>query len=143
MIMGQLALVVAAAFTGAAIYVSVCEHPARLQLDDRAMLAQWKPAYKRAAAMQGSLALIGTLLGLIAWWQSGNWVWLVGSLALITPWPFTLLVIDPTNDRLLATDLQQAGPESHALIEKWGRLHAVRTALGVLAVVLFFAASLH
>jgi uncharacterized membrane protein len=142
MIAGQLALVVAAAFAGTAIYVSACEHPARLALDDRAMLTQWKPAYKHGAAMQASLSLIGTILGLIAWWQSRNWLWLAGSVSLIAPWPFTLLVIKPTNDTLLATDPQQAGPASRALIEKWGHLHAVRTALGVLAAILFFAASL-
>ncbi len=135
-------MVVAAAFAGTAIYVSACEHPARLQLDDRAMLTQWKPAYKHGAAMQASLSLLGTILGLIAWWQSRNWLWLAGSVSLIAPWPFTLLVIKPTNDTLLATDPQHAGPASRALIEKWGRLHAVRTALGVLAAVLFFAASL-
>jgi hypothetical protein len=133
---------IAAAFAGVAVYVSTCEQPARLALDDRAMLTQWKPAYKHGAAMQASLSLLGTILGLIAWWQSRNWLWLVGSVSLIAPWPFTLLVIKPTNDRLLATEPQQAGAHSRALIEKWGRLHAVRTALGVLAAVLFFAASL-
>jgi len=142
MIAGQLGLMVAAAFAGAAIYVSACEHPARLKLDDRAMLTQWKPAYKHGAIMQASLSLIGTILGLIAWRQSRNALWLAGSVSLIAPWPFTLLIIKPTNDALLATDLQQAGPASRALIEKWGRLHAVRTALGVLAAALFFAASL-
>ena len=106
------------------------------------MLTQWKPAYKRGAAMQASLSLIGTILGLIAWWQSKNALWLAGSVSLITPWPFTLFVIKPTNDTLLATAQQEAGPNSRALIEKWGRLHAVRSALGVLAAVLFFAASL-
>jgi hypothetical protein len=142
MLSGQLALVVAAAFAGAAIYVSVCEHPARLQLDDRAMLTQWKPSYKHGAAMQASLSLIGTILGAIAWWQSGNWLWLAGSVSLILPWPFTLFVIKPTDDTLLATELQEAGPHSHALIEKWGRLHAVRTTLGVIAAALFLSASL-
>jgi len=142
MIVGQLALVVAAAFAAAAIYVSACEHPARLALEDRAMLTQWKPAYKNGAVMQASLSLLGTVLGLTAWWQSRNALWLAGSVSLIAPWPFTLLVIKPTNDRLLATELSQAGPLSRALIEKWGRLHAVRTALGVLAAVLFFTASL-
>jgi hypothetical protein len=142
MIVGQLALVVAAAFAGTAIYVSACEHPARLKLDDRAMLTQWKPSYKHGAAMQASLSMVGTILGLIAWWQSKNLLWLLGSVSLIAPWPFTLFVIKPTNNALLATDPQQAGPASRALIEKWGRLHAVRTALGVLAAILFFAASL-
>jgi uncharacterized membrane protein len=142
MITGQLALLVAAAFAGAAVYISACEHPARLKLDDRAMLIQWKPAYKRGTAMQAPLALIGTVLGLVAWWQSRNWLWLAGSVSLITPWPFTLFFIRPTNDALLATEPQQAGPNSRALIEKWGHLHAVRSVLGVLAAVLFFAASL-
>ena len=142
MIAGQLALVVAAAFAGTAIYVSACEHPARLQLDDRAMLTQWKPAYKHGAAMQASLSLLGTILGLVAWWQSRNWLWLAGSVSLIAPWPFTLLVIKPTNDALLATDPQQASPASRALIEKWGRLHAVRTVLGEYATIFFLAASL-
>jgi hypothetical protein len=142
MIVGQLALVVAAAFAGTAIYVSACEHPARLKLDDRAMLTQWKPSYKHGAAMQASLSMVGTILGLIALWQSKNLLWLAGSVSLIAPWPFTLFVIKPTNNALLATDPQRAGPAIRALIEKWGRLHAVRTALGVLAAILFFAASL-
>src|SRR5206468_2216100 len=142
MLSGQLALVIAAAFASVAIYVSACEQPARLKLDPRAMLTQWKPAYKRGAAMQASLALIGTIFGVAAWWQTGQWLWLAGAVSLILPWPFTLIVIKPTNDTLLATEIQDAGPQSKALIEKWGRLHAVRTALGVLAAVLYFSASL-
>ena len=142
MITGQLALLIAAAFAGAAVYVSACEHPARLKLDDRAMLTQWKPAYKRGAAMQASLSLIGTILGLVAWWQSKHALWLFGSIALISPWPFTLLVIKPTNDALLGAELRDAGSATRVLIEYWGFLHAVRSALGVLAAVLFFAASL-
>ena len=141
MLTGLLALAVAAAFAGAAVYVSLCEHPARLALDDRALLTQWKPSYRRGAAMQASLALIGTLLGLAAWWQIGGWLWLAGSVSLILPWPFTLLVIRPTNNLLLATDLQEAGSRSRELLETWGRLHAVRTALGVLATLLFLSAS--
>jgi len=142
MLSGQLALMIAAAFAGVAIYVSACEQPARLKLEPRAMLTQWKPSYKHGAAMQASLALVGTILGVVAWWQGGHWLWLAGATALILPWPWTLLVIKPTNDELLATALTAAGARSQSLIEKWGRLHAVRTALGVLAAVFYFAASL-
>ena len=142
MLAGQLALTTAALFTGAAIYVSLCEQPARLQLDDRALLIEWKPSYKHGAAMQAPLALIGAALGFAAWWQAGDWRWLAGAIVIISAWPNTLLVIKPTNDELLAIDPANAGPRVRVLIEKWGRLHAGRTAIGVLTTILFLWALL-
>ena len=141
MTIGLLALTVAALFTGAAIYVNVAEQPARLMLDDRA-LNEWKPSYKRGAAMQASLALVGFVLGMVAWWQGSHPGFVIGALAIIAPWPWTLLVIKPVNDALLATAPEQAGPPSRALIERWGGLHAVRTALGALASLAFLWACL-
>lgn len=133
MAIGLLALMAAAIFFGAAIYVNVAEQPARLTLEDRALLTEWKPSYKRGAAMQAPLALLGFVLGLIAWWQSSHPGFLIGAIAMIAPWPWTLLGIKPTNDALLATDPERAGPQSRALIIRWGGLHAVRTALGAIA----------
>jgi hypothetical protein len=137
MLLGLLALVAAAIFTGAAFYVNVAEQPARLTLDDRALLTEWQPAYKRGAAMQAPLALIGFLLGMLAWWQAAHPGFLIGAIAMIAPWPWTLIVIKPVNDALLATALDQAGPPTRALIVKWGTIHAVRTALGALAAIAF------
>jgi hypothetical protein len=137
MIIGLVALTVAAVFTGAAIYVNFAEQPARLTLDDRALLAEWKPSYKRGFAMQAPLAVIAFLLGLIAWWQSGQQGFLIGAIAMIAPWPWTLYVIKPVNDRLLELEVDQAGPGSRALIVKWGTLHAVRTGLGAVGTAAF------
>jgi Domain of unknown function (DUF1772) len=142
MTIGLLALTVAAIFTGAAFYVGVAEQPARLLLDDRALLTEWKPSYQRGAAMQASLALLGFLLGAIAWWQTSHSLFLIGSIAMIAPWPWTLIGIKPTNDALLATELERAGPPTRALVVKWGALHAVRTALGALATLAYLWASL-
>jgi anthrone oxygenase-like protein len=133
MVTGLLALMAAAIFFGAAFYVSVAEHPARLTLDDRALLAEWKPSYKRGTAMQAPLAILGFALAMIAWWQSQHPGFLIGAIAMIAPWPWTLFVIKPTNDALLATDPERAGPQSRGLLVRWGALHAVRTALGALA----------
>jgi hypothetical protein len=133
MVIGLLALVAAAMFFGAAFYVSVVEQPARLALDDRALLTEWKPSYKRGAAMQAPLALVGFALAMIAWWQSSHPGFLIGAIAVIAPWPWTLFAIKPTNDALLATDPERAGPQSRALIVRWGALHAMRTALGAIA----------
>src|SRR3977135_3508446 len=101
---GLLAFTSAAIFAGASFYVNVAEQPARLLLDDRALLTEWKPSYKRGAAMQAPLALLGFLLGLIAWWQASHSGFLIGAIAMILPWPWTLIGIKPTNDALLATD---------------------------------------
>jgi hypothetical protein len=142
MLAGQLAVVTAALFAGAAIYVNVAEQPARLKLDDRALLAEWKPAYKRGFAMQAPLALIGFLLGALAAWQSGDWWWLVGGLVLLANWPFTIIAILPTNNTLMAMASETATPEARSLIIAWGWLHAVRSALGAAATVIFLIASL-
>jgi hypothetical protein len=135
MTFGLLALIAAALFTGAAFYVNVVEQPARLSLDDRALLTEWKPSYKRGAAMQAPLALAGFLLAVIAWWQTSAAGFLIGGIAIVAAWPWTLIGIKPTNDALLATEPGKGGPQVRALVVKWGGLHAVRTGLGALATV--------
>ena len=142
MLAGHLALIVAAVYSGAAIFVSLIEQPARFGLDDRALLAEWKPSYKRGAAMQAPLALAGFALGLVAWWQTRDLLFLAGGIAMLANWPWTILVIYPVNAVLMATEPEQAGAQTRALIAKWARLHAVRTALGFIAVIAFFVACL-
>ncbi len=142
MVAGQLALIIAALFTGAAFYVSFAEQPARLGLDDRALLAQWKPAYKRGFAMQAPLAIIGFLLGILAWWMTGGLTFVLGAILLVANWPWTIFGIMPTNKALMAIELNDAGPRSRALIVKWNRLHSVRTTLGGFATVAFLSALL-
>jgi hypothetical protein len=87
--------------------------------------------------MQASIALIGCVLGLIAWWQTSQPGFLIGAVAMVAPWPWTLIAIKPTNDRLLAIEPDKAGPQVRALIVKWGALHGVRTTLGALATIAF------
>jgi hypothetical protein len=138
MVFGLLALIASAIFTGAAFYVNFAEQPARLTLDDRALLTEWKPAYQRGAAMQAPLAVAGFLLGMLAWWRIEHIGCLIGAIMIIAPWPWTLIVIKPVNDALLAIDPDQSGPQARGLIVKWGTVHAVRTALGGLATAAFF-----
>lgn len=137
MLTGQMALTVAALFTGAAFYINFAEQPARLTLDNRALLTQWKPSYARGFAMQASLAVIGFLLGAGTWWLTGDWRWLAGALVLLVNWPFTLFVIMPTNYRLNMTPPESAGPVTRELIQKWGGLHAVRTVFGAVSTSVF------
>ena len=140
MVLGLLALSVAAVFAGAAFYVGFAEQAARLTLDDHALLAEWKPAYRRGTAMQAPLAIIGGILGIDAWWLGGQAFFLVGAILLLANWPWTLVAIMPTNRALMATELQDAGPKTSALIRRWNVRHSVRTALGILAMLAFLIA---
>jgi uncharacterized membrane protein len=142
MLAGQLALIAAAIFSGAAVYVNVAEQPARLTLDDRALVTEWKPAYKRGTVMQGPLAVAGCVLGLLAWWQTGIWLWLLGAIFMIANWPYTFLGIMPTNNKLMATDPASADADTRATVERWGRLHAIRTMFGFIATLAFLWGSL-
>jgi Domain of unknown function (DUF1772) len=137
MLVGNLALASAALFTGAAFYINFAEQPARLELDDRSLLAQWKPAYKRGYIMQSTLAIAGFALGATAWWLSNIWLFLLGALLMLANWPWTLLGIMPTNRVLMATDALSAGSATRALLVKWSILHAVRTGLGAAAIISF------
>jgi Anthrone oxygenase len=137
MISGELALIAASVFAGAAIYVNVAEQPARLMLDARALLTEWKPSYRRGFAMQAPLALVATVFGVAAYVDAGDWRWLLGAALSLASWPYTMLVIMPTNRVLMSTDIETADASVHGTVIKWGRLHAVRSGLGLAAAAVF------
>jgi hypothetical protein len=94
-------------------------------------------SYARGFMMQSSLALISTVLGAIAFWQGGDWRWLAGAVLIFANWPYTLIVIAPTNNTLQAVDESDASQATTTLIEWWGLLHAIRGVLGAAATLLY------
>jgi uncharacterized membrane protein len=128
-------------FSGAALYVTLVEHPARMQCGTLLAATEFGPSYKRGAVMQATLAVVGTLAGVAAGLTGGGAAWLVGSLLLFLVVPFTLVVIFPTNHELLDPALDKASPRAHQLLVRWGRLHEVRTVLGLGAFIVFVLAA--
>ncbi|MDP9421442.1 MAG: DUF1772 domain-containing protein [Pseudomonadota bacterium] len=134
---GTLALILAALFAGAALYINVVEHPARMTLEPVQAVAQWSPSYDRGYLMQATLALLAGLAGLAAWWELRGTLWLVGALLMLANWPWTLIAIMPVNRKLKAG----AGDDTVSLLNRWARLHAIRTLLSFAAVICFAIAS--
>src|SRR5262249_44071279 len=116
---------------------NVAEHPARLSCGTEIAATQWAPSYKRATVMQVSLAVTATLSGLIRGFLGGGPVWFWAAALILAVIPFTLIVILPTNNRLLEPKRDLRSAETRQLLELWGRLHAVRSALSLGAATLF------
>jgi hypothetical protein len=126
-------------FAGAALYVSLVEHPARLQCGPGLAVAEFRPSYRRGTVMQASCALLGSLAAIVACLAGASWLWALGGALLLSVVPFTLVVILPTNSALLDSSLDVTSPSAVRLLARWGRLHAVRTILGLFASALFLA----
>jgi uncharacterized membrane protein len=124
-------------FAGAAIYINLVEHPARMGCGTELAITEWAPSYKRATGMQVPLAVVSTIAGVVSWFMTDQILWLLGALLIFAVIPFTLIVIMPTNNILLAPGVDKASPTTRALLEKWGTLHAVRSILSLVASSLF------
>jgi hypothetical protein len=126
-----------ALFTGAAVYITFVEHPARMQCGVELAAAEFAPSYRRATVMQATCAAVGLLSSLAAWLAGASLWWLIAGVLLGSVIPFTLIVILPTNKRLLNPTLDKRSAEAERLLARWGRLHAVRSVLSGMAMLLF------
>ena len=129
-------------FAGAALYINVAEHPARLECGHELAATVFGPSYRRAAGLQASLALLATITGSAVALLGRSPLWWVGVVSIFAVVPFTFLVIMRVNRQLLDPILDRAAPDTRRLLVSWGRLHAVRTVLGLLAAMIFLALAL-
>jgi Domain of unknown function (DUF1772) len=132
-----MAVLATALFAGAAVYITFVEHPTRLGCSTEIAATVWAPSYKRATVMQASLACIGFLSGLAAWLLGAGLPWLIASLFIFAVVPVTLVIISPTNNKLLTPGRDLSSLPTRELLVKWGRPHAIRTALALLATLMF------
>jgi hypothetical protein len=132
-----LAVLCCTLFAGAAIYISLVEHPARMGCDTKTAATVWAPSYKRATVMQAPLAALSFLAGIGAWLFGGGILWLIGAVLIGLVIPFTFIGIMPTNHQLLAPGRDLSSAETRSMLDKWGRLHAVRSALSFLGAIVY------
>jgi hypothetical protein len=126
-------------FTGAAVYITLVEHPARMQCGVEIAATEFPPSYRRATVMQATSAALGLLSSIAAWLAGATFWWLVAGALLGSVIPFTLFVILPTNKLLLSPKLDRRSIEAERLLARWAALHAVRSVLSGLALLLFLS----
>jgi competence protein ComGC len=130
-----------AIFAGASLYITLVEHPARMECGTAIAAAEFRPSYRRATIMQASLAGCAFLTAVSAWWLTSRAIWFLGGILIGAVVPFTLIVILPTNKKLLDPAIDKTSDTTRRLLTTWGRLHAVRTGLSLLALIVFLAAT--
>jgi len=135
-----LATLTATLFAGAALYINVAEHPARMTLDTRTAVLQWAPSYHRATRLHAPLALASSLTGALAWLQGAGLAWLVAALLIGAVVPYTFVVVMPTNRQLLDPNRDPSSPQTRQLLARWTSLHAVRTGLSIVASIVYLLA---
>jgi Domain of unknown function (DUF1772) len=123
-------------FAGAAVYVSLVEHPARMECGVEIATAEFPPSYRRGTIMQVTLAAVCLLSSIATWLAGATFWWIVAAVLQVSVVPFTLIVILPTNKQLLSPTLDRRSAQTEQLLALWGRLHAVRSVLSALALVL-------
>jgi len=107
--------------------------------DTKTAVTVWAPSYKRATFMQAPLAVLSFLSGLAVWLFGGGLLWLIAAVLIGSVVPFTFIAVMPTNHQLLAPR-DPSSAETRSLLERWGRLHAVRSTLSFLATVVYLFA---
>jgi Domain of unknown function (DUF1772) len=123
-------------FAGASVYINLVEHPARMECGVEVAATEFSPSYRRATVMQATLAAMGLVSSIAAWLAGATFWWLVAGALLGSVIPFTLFVILPTNKLLLSPTLDKQSVEAERLLARWARLHAVRSVLSALALLL-------
>jgi hypothetical protein len=140
MISGTLALALAAAFTGASFYVNWVEQPARLKLDDAALLSEWGPSDSRGVFLLVVLALLAAIAGLIAYFDTQDLRWAVGAVIILGSWLYAFFVMSPLDNQVRSLRGGDVGA-ARALVRQWGIVESGLTGIGAIAVLVFLWAA--
>jgi Domain of unknown function (DUF1772) len=105
-------------FTGAAVYITFVEDPARVQCGVEIAATEFAPSYRRATVIQATCAAVGLVSSVATWLAGASFWWLVAGSLLGSVISFTLIVILPTNKRLLDPRLDRHSTETKRLLAR-------------------------
>ncbi|WP_063799759.1 anthrone oxygenase family protein [Bradyrhizobium jicamae] len=134
---GLYAFGVAAAFLGATIYIGLVEQPARLRLNGRAMIQEWKLSNRRGTLVMSGFAVLSAVIALVQFRQSGDVRWIIGGTTILASWPYAYFVMMPVNVWLFAVQLGKPVSPVRRLMREWGLLEWGHVLIGFAACSVF------
>ena len=130
-------LTIMAAVFGYAVASSAVVYPAMMASKRSSAVDFFSPFFHKSAHLQLVLSLIVLALSLAISWISGNWYWLIAALVLQLSGPYTIKILMPVNNRIMAEGADINSNQMTEDLGNWGRLHFPRTALATSIFVSF------
>ena len=137
-----IAIMCSALFAGAALYISIVEHPARMSAGISVALQEFRPSYRRAAVFQIIMAVVACVCSFALSLFTSQWIWFLGGGMTGLMLPFTLIFMMPINRILLDAASSLKESDAQNLLDRWGRLHLIRTIAGMVGFAILLAYSL-
>jgi hypothetical protein len=134
---GLYAFAVAAAFLGATIYIGLVEQPARLRLDTRAMIEEWRLSNRRGTLVLSVLAVLSAAIAFIQFRLNGDVRWIIGGITILASWPYAYFVMMPVNIWLHSAQLGKPVSPLRKLMRDWGLLEWGLALIGFAACCTF------
>lgn len=136
-VLALIATTAAGLWAGAILYIGFAEHPSALKVGVEFATEYFRHMSRRTAPAMMVLTATAAVTGAAAWFVHGAIPWLIGAILMAGMFPFTLIMIVPTNRALLKIDAAASPGQAAALHAKWSVMHAWRAILGVPAFPLF------
>ncbi|KAJ3037583.1 hypothetical protein HDV00_001470 [Rhizophlyctis rosea] len=118
-------------FTGAALYITVAEVPARAERPAETARGEFQTTFPRALRLQAPLAVITAF-------TAGGYAYVSNQPLLYVPCGLfaamllvTLLLIRPHYERLMDKKEVLTAEQASSIMTKWGTNHAIRTVLSI------------
>lgn len=112
---------------GVAFASSVIVHPILKGVKRPTAIEVFKPFFHKTHFAMITMSIIVTVLALAISYLTNNWWWFGISLLMHLNGPYTLKFMMPTNNRLMAENVDPDSEKTKHDLLNWGNLHAVRT----------------
>ena len=131
-------LIATGLIAGSTFYISLVEIYVRSLTSEKEQLKNWKMVFPKASGILKTFGVITGVFILLTGYFTNNLLWYISAIPLFILVPFTAIYIHKMNNELaVLEDYHDVIPK----IQKWDKLHHIRTVLAISAFIICVIAS--
>ncbi|UJR38264.1 hypothetical protein I4U23_030937 [Adineta vaga] len=113
-------------------------HDARMHISSEHALPELLEAHKRSKILTSLLLLASSASGALAYQQTKDKYWLIGSALMLAGIPYGFFLEDPVADQLKFLTLDARSEKAKKLLTSWGGIQVGKLALATGGATLFY-----